>query len=40
MASQDIDQKGKLYSGFLSTLKWVIPVIVIIVFIVMALIAD
>lgn len=39
MASQDIDQKGKLYSGFMATLKWVIPLIVIIVAFVMMIIA-
>ncbi|MEO0690032.1 MAG: hypothetical protein AAFY51_06995 [Pseudomonadota bacterium] len=40
MASQDLDQKGKLYGGFMSTLKWVIPVIAIIVFGVVALISS
>lgn len=39
MASQDIDQKGKLYSGFMATLKWVIPLIAIIVAFVMMMIA-
>ena len=40
MASQDLKQKDKLYGGFMSTLKWVIPLIAIIVFLVVALIAG
>lgn len=40
MASQDLKQKDKLYGGFMGTLKWVIPVIAIIVFLVVALIAP
>ena len=40
MASQDYEQKGKLYGGFMGTLKWVIPLIAIIVFFVMYLIAG
>ncbi|MEO0464561.1 MAG: hypothetical protein AAF127_15640 [Pseudomonadota bacterium] len=40
MTSQDLDRKGKLYGGFMATLKWVIPLIAIIVFLVMALIAG
>jgi len=40
MASQDLKQKDKLYSGFMGTLKWVIPLIAIIVFFVVVLIAG
>lgn len=40
MASKDLDQKDRLYGGFMTTLKWVIPLIAIIVFFVMALIAG
>ncbi|MEE4288200.1 MAG: hypothetical protein V2J14_02425 [Erythrobacter sp.] len=40
MASPDLKQKDQLYSGFMSTLKWVIPVIAVIVFIVMMMIAG
>lgn len=40
MASQDLEQKGKLYGGFMSTLKWVIPLVAIIVFFVMMMIAG
>ena len=40
MASQDLEQKGKLYGGFLRTLKWGIPVLAVIVFFVMMLIAG
>ncbi|MDJ0976974.1 MAG: hypothetical protein QNI87_00390 [Erythrobacter sp.] len=40
MPGQDFEQKGKLYGGFMSTLKWVIPIIAIIVFIVVAAIAG
>jgi len=40
MATQDYDQKGQLYGGFIGSLKWIIPLIVIIVFIVMGLIAG
>ncbi|MEM1196676.1 MAG: hypothetical protein AAGH57_11270 [Pseudomonadota bacterium] len=39
MASQDLDDKGKLYGGFMTTLKWVIPLVAVIVFLVVALIA-
>jgi hypothetical protein len=39
MASQDYKEKGKLYGGFMSTVKWVIPVIGVIVFAVVALIS-
>ncbi|MEO0643502.1 MAG: hypothetical protein AAFY47_08840 [Pseudomonadota bacterium] len=40
MAGQDLKQKDSLYSGFMSTLKWVIPLIAIIVFVVVAIIAG
>ena len=40
MAAKDYDQKGKLYGGFIGSLKWIIPVFVIIVFGVMALISG
>ncbi|MEM7690272.1 MAG: hypothetical protein AAF291_14730 [Pseudomonadota bacterium] len=40
MVSQDYDQKGKLYGGFIGSLKWVVPLICIIVLFVMALIAG
>ncbi len=40
MASPDIKQKDKLYSGFMNTLKWVVPTIAVIVLVVMMMIAD
>jgi len=40
MAIQDYDQKGQLYGGFIGSLKWIIPLICIIVFVVMGLIAG
>jgi len=40
MASQDIDNNKQLYSGFMTTLKWVIPVLCVIVLFVMMLIAG
>lgn len=39
MAAQDYDQKGKLYGSFIGSLKWIIPLIAIIVLFVMALIS-
>ena len=39
MASQDLKQKDKLYGGFIGSLKWIIPLLAVIVFIVVALIA-
>ena len=39
MAAQDYDQKDKLYGGFIGSLKWILPLIAIIVFGVMALIS-
>lgn len=40
MAAQDYDQKGKLYGGFIGSLKWIIPLIGIITFGVVALISN
>ena len=40
MASDDLKQKDQLYGGFMSTLKWVVPIIAIIVFFVMMLISG
>jgi len=34
----DMDSAGKTYGGFISMIKWAIPVIAILVFIVIALI--
>lgn len=39
MAAPDYDQKGKLYGGFTGSLKWIIPLIAIIVMFVVALIS-
>lgn len=39
MASQDLKQKDKLYGGFIGSLKWIIPLLAVIVFFVVALIA-
>ena len=39
MASQDLEQKDKLYNGFMDSLKWIIPVVAVIVFFVVYLIA-
>lgn len=40
MASHDMKSAEKTYGGFISLLKWSIPVIAIITFIVLTLIAD
>jgi hypothetical protein len=40
MANEDLERKDKLYGGFMATLKWVIPVLAIIVLFVMMLIAG
>ncbi|MEM9501559.1 MAG: hypothetical protein AAF941_06900 [Pseudomonadota bacterium] len=40
MASNDIDKAEKMYGGFIATLKWTVPVIVVITFAVVALIAN
>ncbi|MEE4155085.1 MAG: hypothetical protein V2I27_13070 [Erythrobacter sp.] len=40
MATHDLDKSKRLYSGFISTLKWVVPTIAVIVLIVIALIAG
>jgi len=40
MAGPDLKQKDQLYSGFMGTLKWVVPLIAVIVFVVMMIIAG
>jgi len=40
MASQDLKQKDKLYSGFIGSLKWIIPLTALLVFFVIFLIAG
>jgi len=40
MATQDLEKSKKLYSGFISTLKWAVPLIAVIVLFVMSLIAG
>ncbi|WP_255547886.1 hypothetical protein [Erythrobacter ani] len=40
MASHDMDKAKQTYSGFMSTLKWAVPVIAIITLFVITLIAD
>ncbi|MEM7665753.1 MAG: hypothetical protein AAF250_07825 [Pseudomonadota bacterium] len=40
MASKDIDKAEQTYGGFIATLKWTVPLIVVITFAVIALIAD
>lgn len=39
MASQDLKQKDKLYEGFMNSLKWIIPLLCLIVAIIIALIS-
>jgi glycerol-3-phosphate acyltransferase PlsY len=40
MAHQDMENAEATYSGFMATLKWVVPVIAVITFLVVALIAS
>ena len=40
MASPDLKQKDQLYTGFMNSLKWIIPVILVIVLFVMMLISG
>lgn len=40
MARQDINDNTKLYSGFMATLKWVVPVVSLLVFFVIMLVAG
>ena len=40
MAAHDIDKARSTYDGFMGTLKWTIPLIAIITFFVVALIAP
>ncbi len=40
MASQDMENAKSTYSSFISMLKWAVPVIALITFIVLILIAD
>lgn len=40
MATQDIDNARRTYGAFMSTIKWVVPVIAVIVLFVMSLIAG
>jgi hypothetical protein len=40
MATHDMDKARETYSGFMNTLKWAVPVILVITFIVVMLIAE
>lgn len=40
MATHDMDKARKLYGGFMTALKWSVPIIAIIVFFVITLIAP
>lgn len=40
MASQDMKSAEKTYSGFISLLKWSVPIIAVITLIVLSLIAE
>lgn len=40
MASQDMKSANKTYGGFISLLKWSVPVIAVVTLIVITLIAD
>lgn len=40
MAANDMDKARSTYEGFMGTLKWTVPLIAIITFIVIALIAP
>lgn len=40
MAMHDMEKSKRLYSGFTSALKWVVPVVAVIVLFVMSLIAG
>lgn len=40
MATHDMDDAQKTYGGFMATLKWSVPIIAIIVFFVIMLIAE
>ena len=40
MSTHDIDKARETYDGFMGALKWIIPVLVVVTFIVLALIAD
>lgn len=40
MTSHDMEKAEATYGGFMSTLKWAVPVIAVIVLIVVMLIAD
>ena len=40
MSTHDIDKARATYDGFMGALKWIIPLLVVITFIVLALIAE
>ena len=40
MATNDIEKARETYSGFMNALKWAVPIIAIITFIVILLIAE
>lgn len=40
MASHDMDKAKQTYSGFMSTLKWAVPLIAVITLFVIMLIAE
>jgi hypothetical protein len=40
MTVHDMDKAHSTYGGFMATLKWAVPVIAVIVFVVVALIAG
>ncbi len=40
MTTHDMDKANETYNGFMATLKWTVPAIVLITFAVIALIAN
>jgi hypothetical protein len=40
MTAQDMDKAEATYGGFIATLKWTVPLIAVIAFVVVALIAE
>ncbi len=40
MSTHDMDKSDKMYGGFISSLKWIVPLILVITFFVIFLIAP
>jgi glycerol-3-phosphate acyltransferase PlsY len=40
MTVHDMEKAQATYGGFMATLKWAVPIVAVIVFIILALIAD